>query len=144
MDNEDFPLLDIAGLCAHDLKVLTTDAAQGRKVEVVSQWIKTYIVKSHEDGVLPVPSPILTRVFQELGTGLVHYHEAVQVVIWPFPFPYAQMSAVLIYVYMLITPLVISVWTTHAAYAGFATLMSVVFMKGLDLIAIELENPFGW
>jgi hypothetical protein len=74
MENENFPLLDIAGLRKKDLRVLTHEAAQGRKVEIVAQWIKTSIVNAHENGVLPIPAPILTRVFQELGTGLVHYH----------------------------------------------------------------------
>jgi len=143
MENENFPLLDIAGLRKKDLRVLTHEAAQGRKVEIVAQWIKTSIVNAHENGVLPIPAPILTRVFQELGTGLVHYHEALQVVIWPFPFPYAQMSAVLITVYMVVTPLVICLWTTQAWYTCLATLVSVVCMKGIDVIAIELENPFG-
>mmetsp|Transcript_17561 Transcript_17561/g.40848 ORF Transcript_17561/g.40848 Transcript_17561/m.40848 type:complete len:595 (+) Transcript_17561:96-1880(+) len=143
LKDENFPLLDIAGLDKRDLHILCCDAAQGRKVEVVCQWIKVFILRSHEQGILNVDAPILTRVFQELGTGLVHYHEAVQVVIWPFPFPYAQMSAVLIAVYMFVTPFVISLWTSEAWYCGIATLISVVCMKGIDLIAIELENPFG-
>jgi len=138
-----FPLLDIEGLEKRDLKVLATEPAQGRKVEIVSQWIKCLIVQSVDNNLLNVPPPILTRVFQELGTGLVHYHEALQVVIWPFPFPYAQMSAVLIMVYMLVTPVVVALWANQAWYCAVTTLISVVCMKGIDLIAVELENPFG-
>lgn len=143
LEDENFPLLDIQGLEKEQLMVLTSEAAQGRKVEIVCQWIKMLIISAIEDGLLTTPPPILTRVFQELGTGLVHYHEAVQVVIWPFPFPYAQMSAVMIFLYMLVTPLVINLWAQQAWYCGIATLISVVCMKGIDMIAIELENPFG-
>lgn len=143
LKEDEFPLLDIEGFHKEDLRILTSEAAQGRKVEIVAQWVKVYIVKSLEEGVLNVPSPILSRVFQELGSGLVEYHKALQVVIWPFPFPYAQMSAVLIGVYMIATPLVICLWTPYSWYAFVATLTSVTCMKGIDVIAIELENPFG-
>lgn len=143
MEDENFPLLDIEGLEKERLSVLCTEGAQGRKVEIVCSWIKVYILRHMEDGVLGVPAPILTRVFQELGTGLVRYHEALQIVIWPFPFPYAQMSAVLISVYMFVTPVVINLWSSHAWYCAIATFISVVCMKGIDIIAVELENPFG-
>merc|ERR1719440_2096914 len=53
------------------------------------------------------------------------------------------MSAVLVAVYMLITPVVICSWTRNAPYCALWTLMSVVCMKGMDLISAELENPFG-
>mmetsp|Transcript_88124 Transcript_88124/g.197097 ORF Transcript_88124/g.197097 Transcript_88124/m.197097 type:complete len:578 (-) Transcript_88124:43-1776(-) len=141
--NEDFPLLDIEGFNSLDLKVLTTPNAQGRKVEIVFQWIKVYIIQSMQEGLLNVPPPILTRVFQELGSGLVYFHEALQVVIWPFPFPYAQMNAVLLLVYLCLTPMVICQWTSNSFSSGALTLISIVCMKGLDLISAELENPFG-
>lgn len=142
-DHVRFPLLDIDGLRKEDLRVLTTPAAQGRKVEIVCQWIKVNILMHMDEGVLNVPPPILTRVFQELGTGLVNYHDALQVVIWPFPFPYAQMSAVLIAVYMAISPIVISMGADDPVYCFVLTFISIVCMKGIDMIAIELENPFG-
>lgn len=138
-----FPLLDIDGLEKEDLKLLTTGPAQGRTVEIVCQWIKVTILRNIGTGVLDVPAPILTRVFQELGTGLVNYHEAVQVVIWPFPFPYAQMGAVLILVYMCVTPIIICTWSDSPYYCFTATFVSLVCMRGLEMIAVELENPFG-
>jgi len=141
--DENFPLIDVDGLDREDLRILTTEAAQGRKVEIIIQWIKVLVLQSLESEVLNVPAPILTRVFQEMGSGLVHYHEALQIVIWPFPFPYAQMSAVLVGVYMVVTPLVINLWTEQAWYCAVATCVSIVCMKGMDLISGELENPFG-
>jgi len=142
---EDFPLLDVNGLRKEDLEILTSDIGQGRKVEVVYQWIKTMIVRmmDPENGLLNVPAPILTRVFQELGSGLVHYREALQIVIWPFPFPYAQMCVVLLSVYMVITPVVVCLWATSPWVCAGFTFASVVCMKGLDLVASELQNPFG-
>jgi len=139
----DFPLLDVEGLAPHSLEVLGTAAAQGRKVEIVMFWIKHCIMRGIDDKTLTVPPPILTRVFQEMGAGLVNFHEAQQVVIWPFPFPYAQMNVVLIIFYMLLTPVVVSFQTTRPWISGVYTLISVTCMVGVDVIATELENPFG-
>mmetsp|Transcript_18395 Transcript_18395/g.58466 ORF Transcript_18395/g.58466 Transcript_18395/m.58466 type:complete len:554 (-) Transcript_18395:83-1744(-) len=139
----DFPLIDIDGFRSEDLKVLTTNMAQGRKIQIVLCWIKSYITKAAHMGVLNVPAPILTRVFQELGSGLVNYHSAQQVVIWPFPFPYTQLNFLLIFVYIAVTPLVISTWRTEIWLVAMFTFISVTCMMGLDLIASELENPFG-
>jgi len=50
---------------------------------------------------------------------------------------------VLIMVYMLVTPVVVALWANQAWYCAVTTLISVVCMKGIDLIAVELENPFG-
>merc|ERR1719245_2715289 len=44
---------------------------------------------------------------------------------------------------MVVTPIVINLWAAHAWYCAIATFISVVCMKGLDVTAIELENPFG-
>jgi len=130
-------------LAPHGLDVLGTAAAQGRKVEIVMQWIKHCIMRGIDDKTLTVPPPILSRVFQEMGAGLVNFHEAQQVVIWPFPFPYAQMNVVLIIFYMLLTPVVVSFQTTRPWISGVYTLISVTCMVGIDVIATELENPFG-
>merc|ERR1712048_145526 len=126
-----------------DLEFLTQDAAHGRKVEIVLQWIKVHVVDVMDEGLLNVPAPILTRVFQELGAGLVHYREAMQVVIWPFPYPYAQMCVVLTTLHMLFTPFVLSQLNVHISVCVVLTLISVLCMKGLDLVAAELQNPFG-
>jgi len=139
----DFPLLDVEGLHSFSLEVLGTAAAQGRKVEIVMQWIKHCVMRGIEEKTLTVPPPILTRVFQEMGAGLVNFHEAQQVVIWPFPFPYAQMNVVLIIFYMLLTPVVVSFQTSRPWVSGLYTLVSVTCMVGVDVIATELENPFG-
>jgi len=144
MMDENFPLIDIESLSKKQLCFLASSDAAGRKVEVVYQWIKVHILNGVKSGVLTsVPPPILTRVFQELGSGLVCYHEAHQVVIWPFPYCYAQMSWLLLSVYIVITPLFVSVSATHAASCFLWTLLSCVAMLGAHFVATELEHPFG-
>jgi len=143
LEDKQFPLLDIEALQKQDLKIMAEDSAQGRKMQVVLAWIKVHIIKSIDSGILKTPPPILTRVYQQLGSGLVKCYNAQQVVIWPFPFPYSQMNLVLVYIYMLVTPLVVATHDAPAYFCAFFTLVSVLCMLGLDLIASELENPFG-
>jgi len=141
--DENFPLLDIEGLSKNELKILGQEAAAGRKMEIVYQWVKVFIITSMDEGLLSVPPPILSRVFQELGMGLMNYHDAQQVVIWPFPFCYAQMNYLLLCCFMLLTPSIMAVNTPNPVYSGLLTLVSCICMLGLDCIAAELENPFG-
>eukprot|EP00747_Dinoflagellata_sp_TGD_P105214 gnl/TRDRNA2_/TRDRNA2_169482_c1_seq2.p1 gnl/TRDRNA2_/TRDRNA2_169482_c1~~gnl/TRDRNA2_/TRDRNA2_169482_c1_seq2.p1 ORF type:complete len:605 (+),score=63.11 gnl/TRDRNA2_/TRDRNA2_169482_c1_seq2:112-1815(+) len=141
--DQTFPLLDIEGFNHEDLEVLTNPEVQGNKVHVVLCWIKMHIVRAMDDGLLSTPPPIITRAFQELGAGLVKFHNANQVVIWPFPFPYAQMNFVLLWLYMVLTPIMCSTWNVNPFMSGAFSCVSVICMLGLDLIASELENPFG-
>jgi len=141
--SEDLPLLDVEGFSKDQLLILTSGLAQGRKVPIVLSWIKAYIIQMAESGILSVPPPILTRVFQEMGAGLVNYHKAQQIVIWPFPFPYTQLNLLLIQIYTILTPLVVCTWGTWSWLCAIFTFISVTCMIGLDLIASELENPFG-
>ena len=41
---------------------------------------------------MDVPPPILTRAYQEIGAGMAQFHNAQMISMWPFPFPYAQLS----------------------------------------------------
>lgn len=142
-DFDDFPLLDIQAFSSDDVSVLSAETNAGRKVELVFHWIQVHIVRNVESGLLSCPPPLLTRVFQNLGNGLVNYYGAQQVVIWPFPFAYAQMNSILVFVHSIVTPIVASGWTSAIWSCSLFTFLSVGCMMCLDLIAIELENPFG-
>jgi len=39
------------------------------KVELIYQWVQNLIVNAMKNGVLTIPSPITTRIFQELEGG---------------------------------------------------------------------------
>ena len=144
LHEESFPIIDIDAFNKEDLKILTSNMAQGRKTELVYMWVKMAILDAMHSNVLSVPAPILTRIFQEMGTGLVRYHDAVQVIIWPFPFPYAQLCHVLVTVHMFYTPLAFCAQTPEPSSCVLTVLISVLCIKALDLISTELENPCGW
>lgn len=137
------PLVDIQGLNKDRLGVLATEEANGKRVQICLAWIKAFTLQKASQGILDVPAPILTRVFQELGNGLGHFHRAQEIVIWPFPFPYTQLNWFLLQIYTIITPVILSSWDTFPWVCSVFTIVSVTCLVSLDLVACELENPFG-
>merc|ERR1712135_259728 len=84
-----------------------------KKAEVVIQWVKVHIIKSINNGVLSVPPPVLTRVFQELDVSMGVYHEAERFSQVPFPFPHAATLDLLMILHTLITPFVMISFFRH-------------------------------
>jgi len=46
------------------------------RVQVVMHWIQELVTANIDTGILPIPAPILTRVYQDLSRGLVLQHDA--------------------------------------------------------------------
>lgn len=113
------------------------------KVELIFQWIQQLIVQNIRTEVLSVPPPILSRAFQELANGMVHFHDAMKISNVPFPFPYAQTCDCILLLHWCLTPLVVSQWVINPYFAGMFSCMQVFTLWTLNLIAVELENPFG-
>eukprot|EP00404_Azadinium_spinosum_P020456 CAMPEP_0180490778 /NCGR_PEP_ID=MMETSP1036_2-20121128/39301_1 /TAXON_ID=632150 /ORGANISM="Azadinium spinosum, Strain 3D9" /LENGTH=419 /DNA_ID=CAMNT_0022499003 /DNA_START=238 /DNA_END=1497 /DNA_ORIENTATION=- len=113
------------------------------KVQLTLIWIQNLIVDNISNDVLSIPPPILTRAFQELATGMVHYHDAMKISNVPFPFPYAQTCDGILLMHWLMTPFIVSQWMTNPIWAGIFGFLNVFTFWTLNLIAVELENPFG-
>lgn len=142
MEDENFPIIDVRAWKSADIECLRyRDDLE--KAEITYRWITCLIVAEINNGLLNVPPPILTRVFQQMETGIVNFNQIIQIMTIPFPFPFAQVTVVLNMVYALFTPLVMCTWSQHAVSAAIFTFICVVGLKSIDLITTELENPFG-
>jgi len=113
------------------------------RVELIFQWVQQYIVQNIKTGILSIPPPILSRSFQEIAAGMVHFHECMKISNVPFPFPYAQTCDALLVIHWILVPFVVSQWVTNAWWAGIFSFIQVFTLWTLNLIAVELENPFG-
>merc|ERR1719478_777349 len=78
------------------------------RVEVLLHLIQSLITKALDDGVLKIPPPILSRVYQTLSRGFVNLLNAKKIADTRFPFPYAQLIAILLFLHVLLTPMMIS------------------------------------
>lgn len=113
------------------------------KVVVLFQWILQLVCDNLETGVLPIPTPIVSRIFQELSHGMGHLSTAAQISEVAFPFPYAQMTILLLVVHWCLTPAVsLLVSTTYYGSAVFV-FVATFGLWALNFIAAEIEQPFG-
>merc|ERR1719420_2244236 len=90
------------------------------KVEIILQWIQRSMVLHHQTGVLPVAPPILSRAFQEVSRGIVNLQNARKIADFPYPFPLAQISTILLLVHWAVLP-----WASCLVFTrGWATIIA--------------------
>jgi len=141
--NEDYPLIDIQGLTREELKYIAGDHPEGIKPEIAMNWIRQYVIEGIDTELIDAPGPIVTRVIARLGSGISHFHAAVQVNQVQFPFPYVQSNLLLTLVYCVLTPLNIASKTNYWWASAMLTLFSISLLKAIDLIGVEIDAPFG-
>lgn len=113
------------------------------KCEIIIQWIQRLIIDNTRSGVVPVPAPIVSRVFQELSRGIVNLNNARKIADIPFPFPYAQMASIMLGIHLCLAPILAAVLMQSPAWAIVLTFFPIWALWGLNYIAAEIEAPFG-
>jgi len=136
---------DFEVLCGADQSCLDAfkDDLIADKVNVVFMWVQDTLTKRLKSGGLDVPSPILTRIFQELSTGMLGYNNALKIHNTPFPFPYVQLISVCLLVLTVSAGFVMHVYVDNAIWAVIFTTIAVGGYHALNQVAVELEDPFG-
>lgn len=118
------------------------DFREGR-CEVILYWIQRIIVEGHSSGILTIPPPILSRVFQELSRGVVSINSARKINELPFPFHYAQMLAVMLMLFTGGVPFVCAYMMESWYGAACAAFLNVTVLWSVNYLAVEIERPFG-
>merc|ERR1712110_1095081 len=106
---------DLKGLDVATLKYLTLcrQELKFNRVEVILHMIQILVIYNTETGVLRVPPPILSRVYQTLSRGFVNLLNAKKITDTQFPFPYAQLIAICLTMLAVLTPMVMSAVIQH-------------------------------
>jgi len=133
-------LIDARGIDKESLETLRNEEC---KVELIIQWLQALMVDNIKNGVLNIPPPILSRVFHNLSNGLHHFYDAYKIADTPYPFPYMQVTEVLLILHWLVTPIVIAMWTKYIFWSGAFCFLTTFILWALNTIATQLENPFG-
>jgi len=138
-------MLDMNGVAPDTLLHLKTckEKYGFNRVELILHIVQTFITKALDDGVLKIPPPILTRVFQTLSRGYVSLLNAKKITDTRFPFPYAQLISGLLVVHMLLVPVMLGVLLKNQIWAPIFTTMAIFGLFSLNFVACQLENPFG-
>jgi len=131
---------DLTGLSQENMVFL-----QGAhfKSEVVLQWIQRLIVDATGSDVLKVAPPILSRVYNQLGNGIVLLNNAQKLNDYPVPFPVAQMIVFMLMLHWALTTVVCATMVDSPFWAFFQAFVVVMIYWSVHYIAQELEQPFG-
>lgn len=113
------------------------------KVEVMLHLVQSLITDAHDNGVLNIPPPILSRVYQTISRGFVNLLNAKKITDTRFPFPFVQLISGLLLAHCILTPLMMCSIIKSKVMATLMTGVVITGMFSLNFIAVELENPFG-
>merc|ERR1712046_94535 len=80
---------------------------------------------------------------QEIANGMVAFHDAMKISYVPFPFPYAQTCDALLILHYVVVPFLTAQWVSNAWWGVLFCFIPVFCLWSLNLIAVEIENPFG-
>eukprot|EP00437_Effrenium_voratum_P012556 CAMPEP_0181449950 /NCGR_PEP_ID=MMETSP1110-20121109/27926_1 /TAXON_ID=174948 /ORGANISM="Symbiodinium sp., Strain CCMP421" /LENGTH=343 /DNA_ID=CAMNT_0023574159 /DNA_START=457 /DNA_END=1485 /DNA_ORIENTATION=+ len=140
MDEKTFDLFGLDGFEASSMAFLQESHD---RCEITLQWIQRLIVESDAKQLLKIAPPILSRVFNELGNGIVNLNNARKITDFPIPFHLAQMITVMLIVHSLILPLISAATVDNMSSAAGITFFVSFAYWCVHFITIELEWPFG-
>jgi len=140
--------LDESSLQVLDLNVLTPNSiaqleAADDRCQLIILWLQRLIVRAFKKEILQVPSPILTRVFQELSRGVVHLTNLRKLKEVPFPFPYQQTLLFMLYAHNTMTAVLSVALLNSLAWSIILTFLVVLSFWSVIFIAVEIDQPFG-
>lgn len=140
MSDNELEFIDIEGFEAESIVHLQSchDSC-----ELVLQWIQRLIVDVNTAGVINIAPPILSRVYNQLGNGIVNLNNARKIKDFPIPFPLAQMVTFMLLAHT-VTTIVVAALSLSSPYMAFlATFTVSASFWGVNYMAVELENPYG-
>lgn len=112
------------------------------RVEFVFQCVQQLVVDAMKREVITIAPPILTRSFQELGAGMLIYHEAKKLSCVPLPFAYQFITRVILVCEALFVPFIMATVTAGALSTFTYTFGGTVMLWFLNGVAESLDNPF--
>merc|ERR1719330_1314859 len=112
------------------------------KVEYAFQCIQQLVVDAMSSGVITVPAPILTRSFQELGAGMLVFHEAKKLSRVRLPLAYRLIAFFILVLEAVFVPFVMATKTSGLASCFWITSCGTFLLWFLNGVAESLDNPF--
>jgi len=110
---------------------------------IVMSWIIEGFIDLHHNKMLSVPPPALNNVMREAADALMFYHQALKIADTQFPFPMLQMSKILLFFFLFVTPVVVGLNAGDATQKIGLAFIVVICYFSVDAIAVELSDPFG-
>merc|ERR1740121_2599577 len=112
------------------------------KTELVFQMVQQLVVDAVQAKILTIAPPILTRCFQEMGTGLLLYSEAKKLSHVPFPYAYSALTRFIVVCQACLTPFFMAMYCKGSSSSFFYTFVGTFLLWYLNGVADSLDNPF--
>lgn len=137
------PLPVIGGVSDSEIRFLRMARGPYAKTQLCWNWFSEFCIREHLAGSLgEVGAPIISRVMQFLGDGMIYYNHARKIMFIPFPFVHAQLSVLFILVMIPSIPFLMNQYTSEPWIGSLLTFGTVLCLSGIHEVARELENPF--
>jgi len=140
LDRKEFEVIDLEDFDIESLRLL--DCAHD-PCEVALQWIQRLIGEADRQKLIVVAPPILSRVYNQLGNGIVKLNNARKITNFPIPFPFAQMITVMLLMHWAVAVVICSTSIESPIWAALLSFSVIISFWSINFIALELEDPFG-
>jgi len=139
-EDRSFEVIDLEGFEPESLHFMQDSHD---RCEVVLQWIQRLIYIADDAQIIKVAPPILSRVYNQLGNGIVNLNNARKITDFPIPFPLAQMVTIMLLCHFVVTTIICASSVDTLFWCGFLSFTVVFSFQSVNYIAVELEMPFG-
>lgn len=133
-------ILDMEGFDDESLEYLDT---VHDRCDVLVQWLQRLIMQNSRKGVLDAAPPILTRSFQELSRGIVNLNNVRRIKDIPFPYPYHQITVLVLMLHWFLTPFLACMYVNSAVLATILIFVGQTGLWAIIFISNEMDQPFG-
>ena len=141
--NAALPLAVIGGVSDAEIRFLQIAKGPSAKTQLCFNWLTEFIIREHLAGTLgTVGPPIISRIVQFLGDGMIYYNHARKIMFIPFPFVHAQLSVVFVDVMLFVIPFLMHQYTDEPWVGSILTFFTVLCLFGINEVARDLECPF--
>lgn len=136
-----FEVIDLEDFDNASLEFLKQDGVDS--CEIALQWIQRLIGQANAKELIKVAPPILSRVYNQLGNGIVKLSGARKIANFPIPFPFAQMVTVMLLTHWILAAIVCATSIESRAWSALLSFAVIISFWSMNFIALELEDPFG-
>eukprot|EP00931_Biecheleriopsis_adriatica_P002189 TRINITY_DN10286_c0_g2_i1.p1 TRINITY_DN10286_c0_g2~~TRINITY_DN10286_c0_g2_i1.p1 ORF type:complete len:423 (-),score=100.11 TRINITY_DN10286_c0_g2_i1:157-1341(-) len=143
-DGEEFEAFGVEDLDRSKLAILDTEFFdEDNRCELMLSWIQATVMRALRAGVVDAPPPIVSRVFQELGQGMVRVCNAKKINEVQYPFMMAQLIAVMLLLFSVGVALGTGYTMDSIGGAAACTFLNVSAVWCVHYASVALEKPFG-
>jgi len=141
----------LGGLGPHERQALEMEC-NGRpfsgeaRVAMVEGWFMRRLLarQKFEQGESAATSPpILSRLYQVISDGGLWFSHASKIAITPFPFPYHNLIAILLWTYTFCVPFLVNGLIMDTGGRGITTFLAVFAYHSLAKVGDNLEDPYS-